>query len=326
MSDVALITGIRGQTGSYLAELLLSKGYEVWGLVRHTSRQNLVGNLPLDIVPELNLIEGDLMDGHSLRQALKDSHPDEIYNMAAQSFVATSFRQPILTADVNGLGAMRLFDAVREIRPTARIFQASTSEMFGLAQETPQRESTPFHPRSPYGVSKVMAHMAGINYREAYGMSVSNGIMFNNESPRRGLEFVTRKITWTVARMAAGYDETLELGNILARRDWGYSPEYALAAWVMLQEEKPGDYVIATGESHSVEEFAREAFSVAKMEPKYSIDPWMSRPSDVPELRGDPSKAKAKLDWEAKVRFKELVEIMVKADMAANPPEGVRPV
>jgi len=312
----ALITGITGQDGSYLAEFLLNKGYEVTGLVRRLSSPNL-SNLA-SVLGRVKLVDGDLMDQSSLAEAVKNCHPDEVYNLGAQSFVATSFSQPVLTGEITGMGALRLLSAVRSDAPNARVYQAASSEMFGHVGSEPQDESTPFHPRSPYGVAKVYAYWACVNYREAYGMFVSNGILFNHESPRRGLEFVTRKITDAVARIAVGKAETLTLGNLDARRDWGYAPDYVDLMWRVLQAKAPGDYVGATGEAHSVREFVQAAFEAAGIsdwEKHLRTDPQFNRPAEVFNLRGSPAKAKRELGWEPTTRFKELVRIMVDADI-----------
>lgn len=312
----ALVTGATGQDGSYLAELLLRKGYTVYGLVRRLSSPN-VTNIA-HIMDQIHLLDGDMTDESSMHTALKESDPEEIYNLAAQSFVATSYRQPVLTADVNGLGVVRLLEAVREVVPDAHVYQASTSEMFGLVTENPQNESTPFHPRSPYGVSKVFSYWACVNYREAYKMHISNGILYNHESPKRGLEFVTRKISHGVAMIAKGKGATIELGNIEAKRDWGYAPEYVEAMWRMVQQKEPGDYVVATGESHSVREFLRMAFAevgISDYERYLRIDSRHMRPAEVQTLCGDPSKARRVLGWESKTRLSELVRIMVRADV-----------
>ena len=316
MAKTALVTGTTGQDGSFLSELLLSKGYEVCGLVRRLSSPNIT-NIQ-HVMKDLRLLDGDMTDQTSMITALKESRPDEIYNLAAQSFVATSFRQPVLTADVNGLGAVRLLEAAKEVVPDARIYQASTSELFGLVRETPQNENTPFHPRSPYGVSKLFAYWACVNYREAYEMHVSNGILYNHESSRRGLEFLTRKVTDGVARIAKGKATHIELGNLDPKRDWGYAPEYVDAMWRMLQKPKPDDYVIGTGESHTVREFVELAFREAGIEKwdKYvRTDPKHFRPAEVQTLCADPSKARNVLGWRAKTRLPELVKIMVKADL-----------
>ena len=316
MAKTALVTGTTGQDGSFLSELLLSKGYEVCGLVRRLSSPNIT-NIQ-HVMKDLRLLDGDMTDQTSMITALKESRPDEIYNLAAQSFVATSFRQPVLTSDVNGLGAVRLLEAAKEVVPDARIYQASTSELFGLVRETPQNENTPFHPRSPYGVSKLFAYWACVNYREAYEMHVSNGILYNHESSRRGLEFLTRKVTDGVARIAKGKATHIELGNLDPKRDWGYAPEYVDAMWRMLQQPKPDDYVIGTGESHTVREFVELAFREAGIEKwdKYvRTDPKHFRPAEVQTLCADPSKARNVLGWRAKTRLPELVKIMVKADL-----------
>ncbi|MGB3907558.1 MAG: GDP-mannose 4,6-dehydratase [Methanomethylovorans sp.] len=315
MAKNALITGITGQDGSYLAELLYNKGYNVYGLVRRLSTPN---TSRIDhILNNIELLQGDLTDQSSLSEAMRIAQPDEVYNLAAQSFVGTSWNQPVHTGDVTGLGAVRVLEAVRHVVPDARIYQASSSEMFGKVQETPQKESTKFYPRSPYGVAKVYAYWACVNYRESYGMHISNGILFNHESPRRGIEFVTRKITDGVARIYHGLESELHLGNLDAKRDWGFAGDYVDAMWRMLQQEKPDDYVIATGETHSVEEFVQEAFSIVGLDwKKYVVvDPKFVRPAEVQLLLGDSSKAKRVLGWEPKVRFKELVKMMVEADL-----------
>ena len=316
MTKTAFITGVTGQDGSFLAELLLSKGYEVHGLVRRLSSPNIT-NIK-HIMNRIHLPDGDMTDQSSMITALKESEPDEVYNLAAQSFVQTSFRQPVLTADVNGLGVIRLLEAVKGVVPDARVYQASTSELFGLVRETPQNESTPFHPRSPYGVSKLFGYWACANYREAYGMHVSNGILFNHESERRGLEFLTRKVTNGVAMIARGKADHIELGNLDAKRDWGYAPEYVDAMWRMLQQTKPDDYVIGTGEGHTVREFVQLAFrevGIEKWEKYVRTDPKHMRPAEVATLLADPSKAKKVMRWEAKTKLLDLVRIMVKADL-----------
>jgi len=316
MTKSALITGITGQCGSYLAELLLGKGYEVHGLVRRLSVPNL-GNIA-PFADRLRLVDGDLMDQSSLNTAVKGTDPDEVYNLAAQSFVATSFVQPVLTGEITGLGTLRVLEAVRNHAPHARVYQASSSEMFGKVEREPQDESTPMHPRSPYGAAKVYAYLACINYREAYDLFVSNGILFNNESPRRGDEFVTRKIARGVARIHAGKAKTISLGNLDAKRDWGYAPEYADLMWRILQHSEPDNFVGATGEAHSVREFIEEAFRVAGVPDweKHVISEERNlRPAEVYNLRGDASKARRVLGWEPKVRFKELVKIMVEAEL-----------
>jgi len=311
----AMITGITGQDGSYLAEFLLEKGYEVHGLVRRSSSFN---TWRIDHVRDrLVLHYGDLVDQNSLVRTLDRVGPEEVYNLAAQSHVKVSFDMPDYTADVTGLGVLRLLDAVRELGSKARVYQAGSSEMFGLVQQTPQTEMTPFHPRSPYGVSKVFGHWMTINYREGYGMHASNGILFNHESPRRGENFVTRKITMGLAAIKKGASRELRLGNLEAKRDWGYARDYVEAMWLMLQQEQPDDYVIATGENHSVREFLEEAFSYADLdwEQYVKVDPKYFRPAEVDFLLGDPAKAAAKLGWKPKVPFRDLVRLMVDADM-----------
>jgi GDPmannose 4,6-dehydratase len=315
-SRTALITGITGQDGSYLAEFLLKKGYDVWGIVRRLSSPNL-SNLA-SILDQVKLLDGDLMDQSSLSHAIKSGPPDEVYNLAAQSFVGTSFAQPVLTGEITGLGTLRLLEAVRVNAPHAKVYQASSSEMFGHVETEPQDERTPFHPRSPYGVAKVYAYWACVNYREAYDMFVANGILFNHESPRRGLEFVTRKITDGVARISVGETDCLTLGNLDARRDWGYAPDYVDLMWRTLQAKTPHDYVGATGEAHSVREFVQAAFEAAgisEWEKFLRTDPRFNRPSEVFNLRGNAAKAKQELGWEPKTRFTELVRIMVAADL-----------
>ena len=315
MAKNALITGITGQDGSYLAELLYNKGYNVYGLVRRLSTPN---TSRIDhIQNNIELLQGDLTDQSSLSEAMRIAQPDEVYNLAAQSFVGTSWNQPVHTGDVTGLGVVRVLEAVRHVVPDARVYQASSSEMFGKVQENPQTENTKFYPRSPYGVAKVYAYWTCVNYRESYGMHISNGILFNHESPRRGIEFVTRKITDSVARIYHGLESELRLGNLDAKRDWGFAGDYVDAMWRMLQQDAPGDYVIATGETHSVEEFVQEAFSIAGLDwKKYVVvDPKFVRPAEVQLLLGDPSKAKKVLGWEPKVHFKELVKMMVEADL-----------
>jgi len=312
----ALITGITGQDGSFLAELLLSKGYRVFGLVRRLSSPNMT-NIE-QIRDSVEILDGDLMDQGSLNQALRSSQPDEVYNLAAQSFVGTSFSQPVLTGEVTGLGTIRLLEAIRTATPHARVYQASSSEMFGQVREEPQNESTPFHPRSPYGVAKVYGYWACVNYREAYGLWVSNGILFNHESPRRGLEFVTRKIAHAAARIARHRGHELTLGNLDAKRDWGFAPEYVDLMWRALQHSEPDDFVGATGESHSVREFVEEAFRIA------GVSDWQRhvasserfvRPAEVFNLRGDASKAHRLLGWQPRTKFPELVRIMVEAEL-----------
>jgi GDPmannose 4,6-dehydratase len=318
----ALITGITGQDGSYLAELLLSKGYEVHGIVRRASTFNTerIDHLYQD--PHVNGVKlflhyGDIADSTNLVKLLYRIQPEEIYHLAAQSHVRVSFDIPEYTADVTGTATVRILEALRETGVKARFYQASSSEMFGKVQEVPQRETTPFYPRSPYGASKVYAYWITVNYRESYGMHASNGILFNHESPRRGETFVTRKVTRAVARIKTGLEDRLYLGNLDAQRDWGYAKEYVVAIWMMLQQDEPDDYVIATGETHSVRELVQEAFSYAGLDwQKFvEIDTRYHRPAEVDLLLGDPSKAKANLGWQATVSFKDLVRIMVDADM-----------
>jgi GDPmannose 4,6-dehydratase len=311
----AFITGITGQDGSYLAELLLEKGYAVHGLVRRSSSFN---TWRIDHIRDhLVLHYGDLVDQNSLVRTLEAVAPHEIYNLAAQSHVKVSFEMPEYTGNVTALGVLRLLDAVRELGLEARVYQAGSSEMFGLVQETPQSERTPFHPRSPYGVSKVFGHWTAINYREGYHLHVSNGILFNHESPRRGENFVTRKITMGLAAIKRSETRELHLGNLEARRDWGYAKDYVEAMWLMLQQESPDDYVVATGENHSVKDFLEEAFSYAGLDWRehVKVDPKYFRPAEVERLLGDPSKAQKVLGWRPRVSFRELVRLMVDADM-----------
>lgn len=312
----ALITGITGQDGSYLAELLLAKNYKVYGLTRRTSTQNY--ERIKHIQDKIELIPGDLLDQQSLTSAISLASPDEIYNLAAQSFVATSWSQPVLTGEFTALGVTRMLEAMRQIKPDAKFYQASSSEMFGKVAESPQNEKTPFHPRSPYGVAKVYGHWITINYRESYDLFTVSGILFNHESPRRGLEFVSRKISHGLAKIHLGLTDHITLGNLDAKRDWGFSGDYVEAIWMMLQQKEPDDYVIATGENHSVAEFVQEAFKVV------GINNWRKyvrtseefyRPAEVDFLIGDATKAKKKLGWQPKVRFRELVGLMVDADI-----------
>jgi GDPmannose 4,6-dehydratase len=311
----ALITGITGQDGSYLAELLLEEGYEVIGMVRRSSTENF--ERIFHIQDRLTLVPGDLLDEISLLALLSDHRPREVYNLAAQSFVQTSWGQPVLTGEVTALGVTRMLDAIRIVDPGIRFYQASSSEMFGKVVETPQRESTPFYPRSPYGVAKVYGHWITINYRESYGLHASSGICFNHESPRRGLEFVTRKISNGVARIKHGLDEKLALGNLDAERDWGFAGDFVRAMWLMVQQDQADDYVVATGETHSVREFCEIAFSHAGLDYRdhVVVDPKFMRPAEVDLLIGDASKARDHLGWEPKVSFRELVETMVDADL-----------
>lgn len=324
-SNTALITGITGQDGSYLAELLLKKRYNVYGLVRRLSKPN-TENIS-HILKEITLIEGDLADHASLISAVKKAEPDEVYNLAAQSFVGTSWTQPELTANVTGLGALRVFEAVRQVSPSIKIYQASSSEMFGNSP-APQNEETFFNPRSPYGCAKLFAHKIAKVYRESYNMFISCGILFNHESPRRGIEFVTKKIAYGVSQLKAGKKDKLILGDISAMRDWGYAPEYIEAMWLMLHQKNPVDYVIATGETHTVEEFLELAFKEVGLEKfdsnviEVNLD--LFRPAEVWELRGDYSKANKELGWEPKVKFKELVKIMVEYELQKYEYEQIR--
>lgn len=313
----ALITGITGQDGSYLAELLLSKGYKVYGLTRRTSTVN--NERIAHIEDKIELIQGDLLDQSSLASALLESEPDEVYNLAAQSFVRTSWNQPVLTGEFTALGVTRLLEAIRVVNPKIKFYQASSSEMFGKVTETPQKETTRFHPRSPYGVAKVYGHYITVNYRESFNLFACSGILFNHESPRRGLEFVTRKISHAAARISLGQQTKLELGSLAPKRDWGFAGDYVSAMWLMLQRPKADDYVIATGENHSVREFVELAFKAV------GIDDWKKyvasnrsehmRPAEVDYLVGDASKAKKILGWKPKTNFKQLVEMMVEADL-----------
>jgi GDPmannose 4,6-dehydratase len=311
----ALVTGITGQDGSYLAEFLLEKGYTVVGMVRRSSLQNF--ERIRHILDRVHLVEGDLSDQSSLDDAIKIIAPDEVYNLAAQSFVPTSWNQPVLTAEVTGTGVTRIVEAIRKHKPDARFYQASTSEMFGKVQETPQNEKTAFYPRSPYGVAKVYAHWITVNYRESYRMFACSGICFNHESPRRGLEFVSRKVTDGVARIKLGLAKELKLGNLEARRDWGYAQDYVRAMWLMLQQDRAEDYVVATGESHTVRELVEMAFAYVGLpvEPYVVTDPKLLRPAEVDRLVGDASKARDKLGWTPKVSFREMIHLMVEADL-----------
>ncbi len=311
----ALITGITGQDGSYLAEFLLAKGYEVIGMVRRSSTVNF--ERIKHIQDRLTLVSGDLLDEVSLIHVLREYRPREVYNLAAQSFVQTSWPQPVFTGETTALGVTRLLDAVRIVDPEIRFYQASSSEMFGKVVEVPQKETTPFYPRSPYGVAKVYGHWITVNYRESYGMHATSGILFNHESPRRGLEFVTRKISHGVARIKLGLDEELRLGNLDARRDWGFAGDYVEAMWLMLQQDSPDDYVIATGETHSVREFCELAFGYVGLDYRdyVVIDQRFMRPAEVDLLIGDASKARQKLGWQPRTSFTELVQMMVEADL-----------
>jgi GDPmannose 4,6-dehydratase len=319
----ALITGITGQDGSYLAELLLGKGYEVVGVVRRTSHHSY--ERVEHLLDRIEVVAADLLDQHSLTVVLQDTRPDEVYNLAAQSYVPTSWTQPVLTGEFTALGVTRILEAVRLVHPGARFYQASSSEMFGKVTETPQRESTAFYPRSPYGVAKVYGHWITVNYRESYGLYAVSGILFNHESPRRGIEFVTRKVTDGVARIRLGLASELRLGNLEARRDWGYAGDYVEAMWRMLQQEIPRDYVVGSGETHSVRELVDLAFSHVGLDyRKYVVsDPKYYRPAEVDVLLADPSKARGELGWAPTVGFADLVTMMVDADLerlGAAPP------
>lgn len=314
----AFITGITGQDGSYLAELLLEKGYKVYGLTRRTSTQNFARIEHLIHNENLELVSGDLIDQHSLTYAIQRIQPDEVYNLAAQSFVKTSWDQPVLTGEFTGMGVTRVLEALRLAAPQAKFYQASSSEMFGKVQEVPQVETTPFYPRSPYGVAKVYGHWITVNYRESFDMFAVSGILFNHESPRRGLEFVTRKIANAVARVKLGKQDHVELGNLDAKRDWGFAKDYVEAMWLMLQQDTPEDYVISTGETHSVREFLQMSCEVAGLpdwEAVYKHNPEFDRPAEVDLLIGDATKAKEKLGWVPKTSFEELVRIMVEAEL-----------
>ncbi len=311
----ALITGITGQDGSYLAELLLSKGYEVYGMVRRSSVEHY--DRLVHIRDKIKLIQGDLTDENSLLSALEESKPNEVYNLAAQSFVPTSWNQPLLTGGVTGLGVAAILEAIKRVNPKIKFYQASSSEMFGKVREIPQKETTPFYPRSPYGVAKSYGHFITVNYRESYGLFACSGILFNHESPRRGFEFVTRKITHAVARIKLGLQKEIKLGNLNAERDWGYAKDYVEAMWLMLQQSKADDYVICSGETHSVKEFCEIAFSHVGLDWKKHVksDSEFVRPAEVDQLVGDYAKAKRVLKWKPKTSFRELVEMMVDRDL-----------
>lgn len=314
----AFITGITGQDGSYLAELLLEEGYKVYGLTRRSSTQNFARIEHIIHNPNLELVSGDLIDQHSLTYALKEIQPDEVYNLAAQSFVKASWEQPVLTGEFTAIGVTRVLEAVKLACPEARFYQASSSEMFGKVQEVPQTETTPFYPRSPYGVAKVYGHWITVNYRESFDMYAVSGILFNHESPRRGLEFVTRKIANAVARVKLGKQAFVELGNLEAKRDWGYAKDYVRGMWLMLQQSEPDDYVLATGETHSVREFLQLSCEIAGIpdwEAVYKHNPKYDRPAEVDLLIGNPTKAKTKLGWEPSVDFHGLVKLMVETEL-----------
>lgn len=317
MAKKALITGITGQDGSYLAELLLEEGYEVFGMVRRSSTENF--ERINHIRDRVTLVSGDLSDESSLIAILRDHRPSEVYNLAAQSFVQTSFNQPVLTGEITGIGVTRLLDAIRIVDPEIRFYQASSSEMFGKVLEVPQRETTPFYPRSPYGVAKVYGHWITVNYRESYDLHASSGILFNHESPRRGLEFVTRKVTNGAAKIKLGLASELRLGNLDAQRDWGFAKDYVRAMYLMLQQDTPGDYVVATGETHPVKDLVELAFSAVGLnwEDHVVIDPAFFRPAEVDLLVGDPTLAESKLGWKREVDFPTLVDMMVASDLAA---------
>jgi len=316
MGKSALVTGITGQDGSYLAELLLEKGYSVFGVVRRASTENYERIEHLR--GRIELLQADLFDQYSLIEALRAARPQEVYNLAAQSFVPTSWAQPVLTAEFTAVGVTKVLEAVRAVDPSIRFYQASSSEMFGKVLEVPQREETPFYPRSPYGVAKVYGHFITVNYRESYGLHASSGILFNHESPRRGLEFVTRKVSDGVARIKLGLQRELRMGNLDARRDWGFAGDYVEAMWRMLQQETPDDYVVATGETHSVEELVDTAFAHVGLDWRefVAVDPRFIRPAEVDLLIGDAAKARERLGWRPRTTFRELVSMMVDADLA----------
>jgi GDPmannose 4,6-dehydratase len=316
MARRALITGVTGQDGSYLAEFLLDQGYEVFGMVRRSS--TVTFERVAHIQDRITLIPGEMLDEVSIINVLKECKPDELYNLAAQSFVQTSFSQPVFTGEVTALGVTRVLDAIRLVNPEIRFYQASSSEMFGKVHESPQTELTPFHPRSPYGVAKVYGHWITLNYRESYGLHASSGILFNHESPRRGLEFVTRKVTHAAARVAVGLGREVRLGNLDAQRDWGFAGDYVKAMWRMLQQDQPDDFVIATGETHSVRELCEVAFGRVGLhwEDYVVVDEKFLRPAEVDVLVGDATKARTTLEWAPEVAFAELIEMMVDADLA----------
>jgi GDPmannose 4,6-dehydratase len=324
----ALVTGITGQDGSYLAELLLDRGYEVFGMVRRASTENV--ERVAHIIDRVTLVQADLLDQSSIAAALKEAEPAEVYNLAAQSFVPTSWRQPVLTAEFTAVGVTRMLEAIRTVDPAIRFYQASSSEMFGAVRESPQSETTPFYPRSPYGVAKTYGHFITVNYRESYGLFAVSGILFNHESPRRGLEFVTRKISDGVARLKLGLADELRLGNLDAKRDWGFAGDYVEAMWQMLQRDEPEDYVIATGVEHSVHDFLDLAARAAgvDLDGRVVLDDDLMRPAEVDHLVGDASKAERELGWRPRVSFAELAEMMVEADIArlseSSAPTGER--
>lgn len=315
MTKRALITGVTGQDGSYLAEFLLQKGYTVFGLVRRTSTVRF--ERIQQVINDITLIPGDMGDQTSLIRALQDTQPDEVYNLAAQSFVQTSWNQPVFTGDVTALGVTRMLDAIRMVNPEIRFYQASSSEMFGKVREVPQKESTPFYPRSPYGAAKVYGHWITINYRESYGLHANSGILFNHESPRRGLEFVSRKVSHSAAKIKLGLANELRMGNYDSQRDWGYAGDYVQAMWLMLQQDTPGDYVVATGKTHSVRRLLEVAFGIVDLDwENYTIqDEQFMRPAEVDLLVGDATKAQTVLGWQPHVSFEQLIEMMVEADL-----------
>jgi GDPmannose 4,6-dehydratase len=314
----ALITGITGQDGSYLAELLLEKGYRVVGMTRRSSTDAM--ERVAHLLDRMEIVQGDLLDQASLVSALQDVRPTEVYNLAAQSFVPTSWNQPVLTGEFTGLGVTRMLEAIRQVDPGVRFYQASSSEMFGKVREVPQTELTPFHPRSPYGVAKAYGHFLTVNYRESYGLYAASGILFNHESPRRGLEFVSRKVTDGAARISLGLATDLPMGNLDAERDWGFAGDYVRAMWLMLQQPEPGDYVIATGIAHSVRDLCRIAFARVGLDYERHVtsDPRLHRPAEVDHLRGDATKARDELGWEPTTAFQELIEMMVDSDVARH--------
>jgi GDPmannose 4,6-dehydratase len=316
VSGTALITGITGQDGSYLAELLLDRGYRVVGMTRRSSTAS--DERIAHIRDRIEIIQGDLLDQASLVEALRSVRPTQVYNLAAQSFVPTSWNQPVLTGEFTALGVTRVLEAIRQVDPTIRFYQASSSEMFGMVQQVPQTEETPFHPRSPYGVAKTYGHFITVNYRESYGLFAVSGILFNHESPRRGLEFVSRKVTNAAARIALGLQADVRLGNLDAQRDWGFAGDYVRAMCLMLERDEPADFVVATGRSHSVRDLCRIAFARVKLDFERHVvtDPSLYRPADVDHLRGDSGKARTDLGWEPEVDFETLVEMMVDADLA----------
>ena len=319
-AKTALITGITGQDGSYLAELLLSKGYKVFGIVRRASTENF--ERIAHLTGRITLLQADLLDQYSLIEAIKKAQPHEVYNLAAQSFVPTSWAQPVLTAEFTAVGVTKVLEAIRAVDPSIRFYQASSSEMYGKVMEVPQSENTPFYPRSPYGVAKVYGHYITVNYRESYNLFAVSGILFNHESPRRGLEFVTRKVTDGVARIKLGMSSELRMGNLDAKRDWGFAGDYVEAMWRMLQQDTPDDYVVATGETHTVRELVETAFGRVGLDyERYVVtDPAFIRPAEVDLLIGDPTKAKTKLGWELQTSFPDLVNMMVDADLARLAP------